>query len=613
MSAAAATAAPRRGVVKALVSFENGVLVLVLAALVLLPVLENRLRAWLSTGVTGASVIVQHLTLAVGMLGGAVAARENRMLALSTVDAFLKGRWRAALHCATFGLAAAVAAFLCAAGVQWIRTEIPTGAELVGGVPAWIAQSILPLGFGLVAARLAWSAAETWRGRLAALAIVAAALAIGGFEPVEPERLVVPGLAVLAFATLFGAPVFVTLGGAALVLLWGSGDGIGSIPIDHYRLVTNPTLPTIPLFTVAGYLLAEGGASKRLMRVFLALFGRMRGGPAIVTALLCAFFTSFTGASGVTILALGGLLMPILVAARYSERDALGLITGAGSLGLLLPPCLPLILYAILAKVDMQQMFVAGVLPSVLLVALTAAYGAWRGPRVERDGAPFDVREAARAVWAAKWELALPLVTLGALFGGDGATPVEAAAYTALYAAFVEVVVYKDLDVARTLPKTLVESGLVVGGVLMILGVALGFTNWLVLAEAPERALAFVKEHVDSPWTFLLLLNLFLLLVGCLMDVYSALIVVVPLVVPIGREYGIDPLHLGVVFLANLELGFLTPPVGMNLFLASYRLNKPMPEVYRAVVPMILVLLVGVVVITYAPAMTTWLPSLVRG
>lgn len=590
--------------VRAFVGGENALVVLVLLALVAVPIAEGLLRG----SISGASTIVAHLTLVVGMLGGAIAARENRMLALSTIDTFLKGNLRATLHSLTFGFAAAVAAFLCVAGVQWIETERPTGAELVYGIPAWIVQSAVPLGFGLVALRLLWAAGDGWRSRASAFLVVLASIALARFEPIAPEQLVTPGLAGLFVATLFGAPVFVTLGGAALILLWGSGDGIGSIPIDHYRLVTNPTLPTIPLFTLAGYLLAEGGASKRLMRVFQTLFGRMRGGPAIVTALLCAFFTSFTGASGVTILALGGLLMPVLVDAHYKEKDALGLITGAGSLGLLLPPCLPLILYAIIAKVEMQQLFLAGVVPSLLLIGLTAAWGIWVGPRIERDSPPFSAREAAKALWAAKWELALPFVALGTLFSGK-ATPVEAAAWTALYAAFIEVVVYRDLHPIKKLPAVLVESALVIGGVLMILGVALGFTNYLVLADFPAQALEFVKQHVDSPWTFLLLLNLFLLVVGCLMDVFSAIIVVVPLVVPMGAAYGIDPLHLGIVFLANLELGFLTPPVGMNLFLASYRLKKPMPEVYRAVVPMILVLLLGVVVITYWPGMTTWLPS----
>lgn len=591
---------------------ENALLVLALAGVVLVPLIESGLRATLETGIVGSNSIVQHLTLVIGMLGGAVAARDGKLLSLSTAEAFLRGKWRNAVHLFSHAVATAVAAFLCAASVEFISIEREVGKILVYGVPVWVVQCVLPVGFGLVALRLLWGASNTLAGRALALGIAALIVWVGSSAPIDPASMRVPALVVLGLATLAGAPVFVTLGGAALILFWSSGSPIASIPLDHYRLVTNPTLPTIPLFTLAGYFMAEGGASKRLIRVFQALFGRVRGGPAIVTALVCAFFTSFTGASGVTILALGGLLMPILISARYSERDALGLITGAGSLGLLFPPCLPLILYAIISKVTIEEMFLGGIVPGVLLVVLTAWWGVRRGPVVDRSGARFDAREAWRSVWDAKWELLLPVVALVSLFSGR-ATPVEAAAVTALYAFFVECVIYRDLSILRGVPRVMVECGLLIGGVLMILGVALGFTNYLIDAEVPAKALEWVTTSVHSPWLFLLYLNLFLLVVGCLMDVFSATIVVVPLIVPMGEAFHIDPVHLGIIFLANLELGFLTPPVGMNLFLASYRLNRPMPVVIRAVLPMLLVLLIGVLLITYVPALTTWLPGVVRG
>jgi tripartite ATP-independent transporter DctM subunit len=597
-------------------SVENALLVIALASIVLVPLLESGLRATLETGISGSNSIVQHLTLVIGMLGGAVAAREGKLLSLSTADAFLRGTWRTAARLFSHATAAAVAAFLCAASVEFVSIEREVGKILAYDVPVWVVQSVLPIGFALIALRLLWGASSTLTGRAIALAITGIFVWIGASAPIDPASMRVPALVILGLATLAGAPVFVTLGGAALILFWSSDSPIASIPLDHYRLVTNPTLPTIPLFTLAGYFMAEGGASKRLIRVFQALFGRVRGGPAIVTALVCAFFTSFTGASGVTILALGGLLMPILVSARYSERDALGMITGAGSLGLLFPPSLPLILYAIISKVTIEEMFLGGILPGFLLVALTAWWGVRRGPRVDQaTGDRFDAREAWRSVWDAKWELLLPVVALVSLFSGR-ATPVEAAAVTALYAFVVECVIYRDLSVFKGVPRVstvMVECGLLIGGVLMILGVALGFTNYLIDAEVPAKALEWVTSSVHSPLLFLLYLNLFLLVVGCLMDVFSAIIVVVPLIVPMGEAFHIDPVHLGIIFLANLELGFLTPPVGMNLFLASYRLNKPMPEVIRAVVPMLIVLLVGVLLITYVPALTTWLPALVRG
>ena len=585
---------------------EDVLLALALAGIVLLPISEVVLRG--TKGISGSTPITRHLVLLVGMLGGAVAAREGRMLALSTADAFLKGWLKTALHVFSHGVAAAVALFLAEAGRQWVVAEHASGQELAWGIPLWWVQSVLPAGFALVAVRSILHGSGSWKEKLAC-ALIAVLIVVGALHPpCEPESLVKPALVVLGMATLFGAPIFVTLGGAALILLWGEGESIASVPVDHYSLVTNATLPSIPLFTLAGYFLAEGGASKRLIAVFQSVFGSIRGGPAIVTALVCAFFTSFTGASGVTILALGALLLPILLSAGYTERAALGLITGAGSLGLLLPPCLPLILYAIVAKVSIPDMFLGGILPGTLLVLLTAWWGIKSGPKDAATRTPFVLREALRAASAAKWELALPVVALVALFSSR-ATPVEAAAITALYAFVVEVVIYRDLSPLKGTLRVLVECGIVIGGVLMILGVALGFTKWLVLDQIPDQMTDWVAASVSSPLTFLLLLNLFLLVVGCLMDIFSAIVVVVPLIAPMGEHFHIHPVHLGIVFLANLELGYLTPPVGMNLFLASYRLNKPMPVVIRAALPMLLVLLVGVLVITYVPWMTTWLPD----
>ncbi len=612
MSEAVPTAVPERGPAARMTAIvENAILALALAGIAILPVAEMILRGAGGAGIPGSSAVMQHLVLVVGMVGGAIAARERRMLSLSTVDAFLKGRVRDAAHLVTHALAAGVAAWLSVAGWIFVQDERAVARELAWGIPLWTVQLVLPIGFALVALRLAYGASSTWPGRAIAFAILGAVVALGAWGPADPSNLVTPALILLGLATLLGAPIFVTLGGAALILFWGAGEPIASISIDHYRLVTNPSLASIPLFTLAGYFLAEGGASKRLLAVFQVWFSGFRGGPALVTALVCAFFTSFTGASGVTILALGGLLYPILLSAGYAERPALGLLTGASSLGMLFPPCLPLILYAIIAQVPMRDMFLGGIVPGFVLVAVTVWWGARAGPKVVERRA-FDRRAALGAAWAAKWELALPIVAIGALFSG-WATPVEAAAITAIYAAFTQVVVHKDLAPIRGSVKVLVEAGLVIGGVLLILGVALAFTNWLVIEDVPTHMLDTVTARVESKWVFLLLLNVFLLGVGCLMDVFSAIVVVVPLIVPLGEHYGIHPIHLGMVFLANLELGYLTPPVGMNLFLASYRLNKPMAMVYRAVLPVLLVMLVGVLVITYMPWFSTWLPGVFAG
>jgi len=341
--------------------------------------------------------------------------------------------------------------------------------------------------------------------------------------------------------------------------------------------------------------------------VFDELFGRFRGGPAIVTVLVCTFFTSFTGGSGITILALGGLLMPVLLQARYSEKDALGLITGAGSLGMLLPPCLPLIVYAIVARIPMNALFLGGMIPAILMTAVTAFWGVRRGPRRAPEGRAFDARRAWSAVREAKWELLTPAVAFAGLFSGM-TNAVEAAAATALYVLIVETVVHRDLHIVRDVPRVMAECGLLVGGILLILGVALGFMNYLVVAEVPARAVEWTTGAVHSPLLFLLLLNVFLLVVGCLMDIYSAIIIQVPLLVPLGIAYHVDPIQLGIIFLANLELGYLTPPVGLNLYMSSYRFGKPVPVVLLSVLPIIVVLHVGVLLITYVPALTTTLP-----
>ena len=413
---------------------------------------------------------------------------------------------------------------------------------------------------------------------------------------------------ILLIATLLGTPIFVTIGGASLILFWGKGLPIASIPLDHYRLVVNPTLPMIPLFTLAGFFLAESGAPRRLIRLFQALFSNFRGSTAIIVVLICAFFTSFTGASGVTILALGGMLMPILLAQPYQEKSALGLLTSAGSLGGLLPPGLPLVLYAIIAQVPIKEMFLGGLIPCLVMISLITWWGIKQAPKRLQTRKAIDWNEVSQSVIAAKWELLIPLVAFGGLFGGF-ATPVEAAALTAVYAFIVESFIHRDISLTRDLSRIMSECGLLVGGILLILGVALSFTNYLVDAQIPDLVVEYVKGSIDSRWIFLLSLNLFLLVIGCLMDIYSATIVVVPLIVPIGIAFGIDPVHLGIIFLANMELGYLTPPVGMNLFFASSRFGKPLIEVYRAIIPSLLILSVGVLIITYVPALSTFLPQ----
>lgn len=619
-------AAPRPFWIRAACSSENAVIVAVLAAIVLFPLIELVLRKVANRGIAGSNSFVQHFTLLVGVLGGAIAAREGRLLSLSSLPNSLAPRWKSSVIIFSSVIAATISVVLCLAAWKYVMLE-PADDLIAYGIPRRAFQLFLPFGYGVVALRLCWMASPKWAGRAATVALTGLLLLGLSNSPIDPAKLVWPAMITLAAATILGAPLFTTLAGAAMILFWGTGREVSLIPLEHYYLVTDAVLPSIPLFTLAGYFLAEGGASKRLVRVFQTVLGSVRGGPGIVTALVCAFFTSFTGASGVTILALGGLLLPVLIQAHYSEKHALGIVTGAGSLGLLFPPCLPLILYAVIAQrvlqnlelpdgmvtpdVSINRLFLGGIGPGFLLVGLTAWWAIRCGPRDGSTLAPFKMRDAAAALWDAKWELLLPALTLGVMLAGL-ATPVEAAAVAALYAFFTQVVLHRDLHLLRDVPKVMTECGMIIGGVLLILGVAMGLTKFLIMADVPTMGVEWVKGAVHSPWMFLLLLNLFLLVVGCLMDIYSAIVVVVPLIVPMGIAFGIDPIHLGIVFLANLQLGFLTPPVGMNLFLASYRFNKPMGEVIRATIPMMIVLLIGVILITYVPILTTWLPGMVK-
>jgi tripartite ATP-independent transporter DctM subunit len=593
-------------------------LVFCLAALVLLPLSERFLRAFFNTGILGVSDFTLHFSLFIGMLGGAIAARENKLLAISTISTFLKGRWKLGVQMFANSFGVAVCIFLFLASYEFIQTEKVAGKILPYSIPVWILQTVMPFGFSVIAIRLLWRSAPQWWGRLLTLAVAGVIVWFGVDCPVSPEKMFWPALVLLLVATFLGAPIFTALGGLAVIYFWTQELPISIVSVSHYSLVVEPMVPTIPLFTLAGYFLAESKASQRLVRVFHAIFGRIRGGPVVVTVLVCAFFTTFTGASGVTILALGGLLMPVLLSAKFPEKSAVGLLTGAGSLGLLFPPCLPLIFYFIVANsnsqggMQLQDIFLGGVIPGCLLLAMTSAWGVFKAPRVDISAETVSGKEIRQALWEAKWELMLPVVALGSLFSGIFSTPVAAAAVTALYAFVVETFIMRDLNLFRDVPRVITQCGLLVGGVLLILGMAFGFSNCLVDAQVPDMAIEWVTTHIESKILFLLILNILLIVVGCFMDIFSAIVVVVPLLVPLGLEYGIDPIHLGIIFLANMELGYLTPPVGMNLFLSSYRFNKPVMEIAKDTLPMFFVLLAGVLVITYVPFLTTWLPSLFR-
>ena len=410
---------------------------------------------------------------------------------------------------------------------------------------------------------------------------------------------------VLLLLALFGAPLFAVIAASAMWGYYQAEIDLSAVAIEFFSVGTMPFLLAIPLFTFAGFVLSESGAPRRLVRITRALLGWMPGGLAIVSLAACAFFTAFTGASGVTIIALGAILYPALTQAGYPERFNLGLVTSAGSLGLLFAPSLPLILYGVVAQQSIDELFRAGVLPGLLMLIMLSGWSLWVNRSQRQPLSEFSWREVAGALRESAWEIPLPVVVLGGIYSGLIGVS-EAAAVTALYVVFVEVVVLREIPL-RELPRIMRESMLLVGGILVILGVSLASTNIMIDAGVPQKLLAVVEQFVSGPLTFLLLLLVFLLILGAILDIFSALVLVVPLILPVAAQYDIHPIHLGIIFLAAMQLGYLTPPVGLNLFIASYRFEEPIVRVYLATLPFLLILLISVIIITYVPALSLWL------
>lgn len=410
----------------------------------------------------------------------------------------------------------------------------------------------------------------------------------------------------LIFLALSGMPIFAVIAATALVGFYLSDIEVTVVAIELYRIVDTPMLVALPLFTLAGYLLAESNASQRLVRTAQAAIGWLPGGLGVIALVTCAFFTAFTGASGVTIVAIGSLLYPALVKVGFSDKFSLGLVTSSGSLGLLLAPSLPLILYGIVAQqsglgepFSIQDLFIAGLMPAALMVVLLSLWAVWQQRDQWHQRQRFTTAELGAALWEARWELPLPFVVFGGIYAGWLAVS-ETAAVVALYVLIVEVLLYKDIKVSA-LPDVFRKGMIMAGSIILILGVALALTNIIVDAEIPARLFEFVQQHVDSKYTFLILLNIFLLLLGAVLDIFSALVIMVPLILPLAVGYGIHPVHLGIIFLANMQIGYMTPPVGMNLFIASYRFKKPITELYSASLPFMVILLVALMLITYWP------------
>ena len=416
---------------------------------------------------------------------------------------------------------------------------------------------------------------------------------------------------VLILLIIFGLPVFVGMIAAAMLGLYTSQVEFSAILIEIFRLANAPVLLAIPLFTFAGYLLSQGGTSARLVRFSRSPFGWVPGGLGVVALVSCAFFTAITGATGITIIALGGLLLPALLSEKYSENFSLGLMTTSGSLGLHFPPSLPIILYGFVSGVSIEKLFVAGLIPGILMLGILCLFSVFMGKRWKLEKPPFSATEFFSALKQAAWELPIPLLIIAGIYSGLS-TATEAAALTVAYVLLIKIIVFRELSPRHDIPRIMIESTKMVGGIMIILGAALGFTNYLVDAFIPMKILEMMEGMVQSKIGFLLILNVFLILVGCMMDIFSAILIVVPLIMPLADKFGIDPIHLGVLFLANLAIGYNTPPVGLNLFIASSRFDRPIMQLYKATLPFLLLLLFTLLLITYWPALSLFLPGLLK-
>ena len=551
--------------------------------------------------------IVQHMTLWIGFIGAVIAARSNKLLSVvrePVFDSSAKVNWpKFFVH--VFSLS--IVFVLSISYLKMIQIGFQYPDYIAPYIPTWFAQAIIPLGLILIWYQMIMTSSTDFKYRvlLTVISIIPTIILYFWQFPLANPLLLWTKVLFAISLVAFGLPIFILLASLSIFFFlsepseWATNyDLISTISDSAYRIVVSPTLAAIPIFTLAGYILAESNISERLIRFFKASLGWLPGSTVLIVVLLCAFFTALTGGSGVTILALGAILYPILIHDGYSKQFSLGIITTAGSLGLLFPPSLPAIIYSVTAGINPLELFKQALIPAIFLMSIMFFYGLYKRPKskkIER----FVFNDAFETAKIAKWEIAIPLLIILSLFSGF-ATLVESAALLVLYVLTVELYIFKDISF-KNLPKIIIDCSTLVGGVLIILGFAMGFTGYLVDAQIPLKILNFVQSTISSKIIFLLALNILLLIVGCLMDVFSAIIVVVPLIAPLATYFGIDPFHLAIIFIANLELGYITPPVGMNLYLSSYRFEKDMPTIYSATLPFFFIRLIRVILITYIP------------
>lgn len=603
-------------------------LISLMTVLSLLPVLTRLLSM---PDIRGSADYIRHLVLWIAFSGGAITSREGRHLALSFGYDALGGGTKVWVKALTSFIDVLFLTILTLSSLSFSLIGFDPTAR-AGAIPTWVLSLIMPAGFLVMLVRSIRSASPSASKRwIAALGVLpglafglvplsnllssagavgqAVAAAQAALSPTL-SALFLPLVLLLVASTVLGSPIFILLGGLAVLLFFHSGGQLETIPNEGYVMLSGPLIPAIPLFTLAGFIISESKAGARLVRLFRSVLGWLPGGATIMSVLICAFLTTFTGASGVTILAAGGLLFYILTQDGYRTRFSTGLLTASGSIGLLFPPSLPVILYGVIAEVNIKELYAGGILPGLFMVVTLAVMGVIESTRHTAPRSPFQLREALPALRDSILEILLPFVILF-LFLRGVMTLVETAAFSVLYAFIAEVIVHRDIRL-RDAPSVFLKGVVIMGGVLVILWAANGLSYYLVDAQLPTRMASWMHATIGSRIVFLLLVNLVLLVVGSFLEIYSSITIVAPLIVPLGVAYGVNPLHLGIIFLANMELGYLMPPVGINLFLSSYRFERPLAALYRDVLPFLLVLLAAVLVITYVPWMTSALRPLVR-
>ena len=616
------------GLITVLHTIEDVLCIVSLVFMALLPLVESVTHAVFRTGIRGSSGLIGQMLLLSGLLTGMICTRSGSHLFVSFVQYIPEGFIKNRLKVFNSLVSAFVATVIAWSSVSFIKIGLED--KIIGFIPSRVLALIIPISFGIIAIRFArQSGLKGWKILLPVFVILLGTFAsfpviakiIWGID--MPDNIFyicdnfsyytwlarIPFTVILILAALVGTPLFVVIGGLSLLLLNASGGGMDSVVADIYSALTNSNIIAIPLFTIVGFFLSESRAGERLVNVFRCFFSWLPGGIILVSVIICAFFTSFTGASGVTILALGGILYAILSEhLGYPEKFSIGLITSVGSIGLLFPPSLPLILVGTVTQTNIFHLFLGGIIPGIILVAAMIIFGIVVSLKVKIPVEKFDGRKSLKALKDASLEILLPILLITGYFTGIlSLTEIGAAAL--LYVFIVEVLIHRDIKFSY-IKKIFDKAFPIIGGVLSILAVSKALSYYVVFTQAPSNIAYWLHDAISSKIVFLLLLNFFLLIVGCIMDIFSAIVVVLPLIIPMSQVYGIDPVHLGIIFVINLEVGYMTPPVGLNLFLASYRFKKPFVEICRNVFPFLSVRLLVVLLVTYLPVLSTFLVGL---